>query len=584
MYAARKFGTGGRPSRLRLVRGDADPMRDLYYGRKALMQTLGQLQEERSTWEPHWRELGKFQLPRAPRFQSSDRNKGTRRHRELYNDAATRAIRVGGAGLMAGTSSQARTWFKIQTSDPGLMRSHASKLWLDDTERRIRADFERANTYLSIHAMYENLLAFGTACNVVLGDTKTGIWHYPSALGEFYVATDYRGQVVTLYRIYRMTVRELIEQFGIENVSRHVREQKAQSHLETQIEVCHAIERRRDRDVRKIDNRNMPWKSCWFETSECEEDYDQLLRESGFKRFPALVPRWWVEGNDAYGGCPGMDALGRIKGLQLREVEQARAFEYGVRPPLTAPTVLKGRGVNLLPHGISYFDGLGSGQGIRALYEVDARLVPHFRADMDRVEQAINEAYFKDLFLMIATSSDTTQRTREEIIERREEKMVVIGPAYARIQRELLAPLVELAFWEAFEQGRLAPLPRELEGQDLQIKFVSILAQALERIGMADQDQFVVRLGAVANINKDALDAFDVDGWVDSQSGIVDPRLIVPIEERRKIRKARNDREAAMEQAAMAEQQAKTAQSLAGAQTSEPSVLTSLTGYGNGGI
>lgn len=579
MYAARSMAEG-RGSKLRLVKGPVTGMAALYprNGRKALMTTLGQLQSERASWDPHYHELGKFQLPRVPRFFANQRNKGVKRHRELYNDTATRAIRVGSAGMMAGTSSQAREWFQITTADPALAKRHTVQLWLKDSARRIGTIFERANTYLSLHAMYDSLFAFGTACNVVLPDRETCIWHYPSPIGEFYVATDYKGRVVTLYRLYSMTVREIVEQFGIENCSRAVQELQAHQAFEEMIEVCNAIERRTDRDPEKVDNINMPWKSCWFETA-CEDSNDNLLRESGFQRFPALVPRWWVDGNDAYGGCPGMDALGRIKGLQLREVEQARAFEYGVRPPMRAHTSLKARGVNFMPHGVTYSDNVGSRPSVESLYEINPQLIPNMRADMDRVEAAINEAYFKDLFLMIATSSDTTQRTAAEIIERREEKMVVIGPAYSRVQREMLAPLVELTFWEAFEQGRLLPLPPELEGHELNIKFVSILAQALERIGMADQDQFVVRLGAVAQFKPEVMDRFDPDGWVDSQSNVVDPRMLVPIEEARKIREARNQRDAAMAQAQLMEQQAGTAKDLAAAQTSQPSVLSQLTGY-----
>lgn len=575
MYARPKVLTG-RPSMLRLVKGEAEIRAGGRYGRKLLMQTLGHLKEERASWDSHYRELGRFQLPRVPRFFSSDRNKGVKRHRELYNDCATRAIRVGSAALIGGVMPQSKQWFEITTADESLARNHEAKLWLRDSARRMGTIFERANTYLSSHALFESMLAFGIGCNVVLPDRDTTIWHYPSPIGEFYVATDYKGRIVTLYRVYQMTVREIVDQFGPENVSVEVRRLMKDQSLEAGVEVCHAIERRTDRNPEMIDNLNMPWRSCWFET-KCDEHHDKVLLESGFRRFPGIVPRWWVDGNDSYGSCPGMDALGRIKGLQLREVEQARAFEYGVRPPLLAPTTLKSRGVNLLPHGVTYADVFGGGNAaIKALYDIDPRLIPHMRADMDRVEEAINEAYYKNVFLMLSMASSTTQRTAEEVIERRDEKFVVIGPAYARTQREMLAPLVELTFWEAYEQGRLLPLPQVLEGKELSIKFVSILALALQRIGYADQDQFIVRLGTVGKLWPEALDRFDADGWVDSQGSTVDPRIIVPLDQAKKLRMARNQRDAAVAQSALIEQQAGAAKQLASAQTTQPSVLTQL--------
>ena len=81
--------------------------------------------------------------------------------------------------------------------------------------------------------------------------------------------------------------------------------------------------------------------------------------------------------------------------------------------------------------------------------------VQHMQLDIERVERRIEETFLKSLFLMIATSSDTTQRTAEEIIERREEKFVMIGPAYGRIQDEVLAPLIGLSFAELVEQDKL---------------------------------------------------------------------------------------------------------------------------------
>jgi hypothetical protein len=46
----------------------------------------------------------------------------------------------------------------------------------------------------------------------------------------------------------------------------------------------HAIEPRADRDPSKRDARNMEWASYYFEVGGAE---NKVLRESGFKQFPA---------------------------------------------------------------------------------------------------------------------------------------------------------------------------------------------------------------------------------------------------------------------------------------------------------
>lgn len=582
MYAAAKRNG---ESMLRLVKDQPRQEQEPRGGRKELCATYEQLLNERSSWDSHWREIGMYLLPRVPRFFASDRNKGNKRHQVLYNDAATRALRVMGAGMMAGASSQARPWFEVTTADPELAKSHSVQLWLEDTSDRIRNIFRRSNTYRTLHSNYENVGGFGTACGLVLPDSETVIHHYPSPIGEFCIAQDYQGKVCTVFRLYQMTVREIVEQFGMANCSTEVQEMHRKGSLEAGVKVLHAIERRRDRDPNRLDSRNMPWRSVWFEHGGGKE-YDTVLRESGFRRFPALVPRWLIDGNDVYGGCPGMDALGAVKGLQLREISLARGIEYGIQSPVTAPTMLKGKGINMLPGGITYVDSPGQNQAIRPIYDIRAEMLQILRNDSNAVEARINEAFFKDLFLMVSNASDTTQRTAAEIAERREEKMVMVGPAYGRMQDEQLAPLVELTFWEAFENGMLAPLPADLEGQELQIEFVSVFAQALKMVGLAGQDRFMVTLGAVAQFKPEVLDRFNADGWVDSVSGVlVSPQLIVPIEQAKQLREARNRRDAANEQAAMLAQQAKTARDLAaaptgpGQQNALTDVTQGLTGY-----
>jgi hypothetical protein len=79
-----------------------------------------------------------------------------------------------------------------------------------------------------------------------------------------------------------------------------------------------------DRDTSKKDALNMPFKSCYFELAS---ESDELLMESGYRKFPAYVPRWDVLSGDVYGRCPGMDTLGDIKQLQHQQKRKAQAID-----------------------------------------------------------------------------------------------------------------------------------------------------------------------------------------------------------------------------------------------------------------
>ena len=58
------------------------------------------LKTERSTWDSHWRELAEFVSPFRSRWQTSDRNRGTKRHDKIIDSTASLAHRVLSAGMM----------------------------------------------------------------------------------------------------------------------------------------------------------------------------------------------------------------------------------------------------------------------------------------------------------------------------------------------------------------------------------------------------------------------------------------------------------------------------------------------------
>ena len=85
-----------------------ESLKDPRVKRDKLKQRWSSLQAERSSWVSHWSEISTYLLPRNGRFFTSDRNKGTRRHNAIYDSTGTKALKVLGAGMMAGATSPAR--------------------------------------------------------------------------------------------------------------------------------------------------------------------------------------------------------------------------------------------------------------------------------------------------------------------------------------------------------------------------------------------------------------------------------------------------------------------------------------------
>ena len=541
--------------------------------RDKLLTRWGQLKSERASWWAHWQEITTYLLPRNGRYFRQDRDKGWRRHNNIYDNTGTRALRVLGAGMMAGATSPARPWFRLGTADPDLNNYMPVKLWLDDVQKRMGMVFQRSNTYRALHGMYEELGGFGTAASIILPDYKNIIHHYPVTTGEFCVAQDYQGKICTIYREFEKTVGEMVKEFGYKQCSKTVQNMYDRGSLDAWVPIIHAIEPRADRDIRKKDAMNMPWASYYFEIGGERNKY---LRESGFKEFPAVVPRWATAGGDIYGNSPAMEALGDIKQLQHEQLRKAQAIDYQTMPPLQVPTSMKNRDVERLPNGITFVDANSPSGGIKSMFEVNLNL-DHLLMDIQDCRERVRGAFYADLFLMLANATDT-RMTATEVAERHEEKLLMLGPVLERLHNELLDPLIETTFSRMLEAGVLPPPPEEMQGMELNVEFVSMLAQAQRAIGTNGVDRFVGNLGMVAQYKPDVLDKFNADEWADAYSDMlgVDPKLIVANDQVAIVRDARNKAAAAQAQTEAMHTQSEVARNLAGAQTTEPSALTNV--------
>ena len=539
--------------------------------RAKLLTRWGHLRSERATWWSHWQEITTYLLPRNGRYFEQDRNKGHRRHNSIYDNTGTRALRTLGAGMMAGATSPARPWFRLGTADPDLNKYPPVQSWLADTTERMQLVFTRSNTYRTLHGIYEELGAFGTAGSIVLPDAKNAIHHYALTTGEYAIATDYQGRVNTLYREFQKTVSEVVREFGYNKCSTSVQNLYDRGSLDQWITIIHAIEPRddRERDFSKKDNLNMKYKSCYFEQGG---EGEQVLRESGFKDFPAVVPRWGLAGGDIYGNSPGMEALGDVKQLQHEQLRKAQSIDYQTKPPLQVPSYLKNRDVDSLPGGVTFVDGQ---QGkIETAFAVNLNL-QHLLADIQDVRSRINSSFYADLFLMLANATDT-RMTATEVAERHEEKLLMLGPVLERLHNELLDPLIDNTFNRMIEAGLVPPAPEELQGMDLNVEFVSMLAQAQRAIGTNSVDRYTNSLGMVAQFKPDVLDKFDSDKWANAYGEMlgIDPDLIVPDKQVALIRQQRAEAQQAAAQREAQQQGIENAVKLNNSkQTSDPSMM-----------
>ncbi len=522
------------------------------------------LKSERSSFDAHWKSISRVLLPRSSRFLTSETNRGERANTDILDNSATRALRILGAGMVSGMTSPARPWFRLGLADRDLAEYEPVKRWLFQTRGIMLDIFQRSNTYRALHSHYLHLGAFGTSASFSADSDTTLVHHHSLPVGQYCIATDPEGTPNTLFRELRKPVAEIVAEFGYARCSQSTRSAYDNGNLDQWVEILHAIEPRPLQDRKQIGPLGMPWASTYWERSG--ESKMNPLRESGYKRFRGLVSRWDVEGNDIYGTyCPGMDALGDIRQLQHEQLRKAHAIDYKTKPPLQVPTALKNQEVETFPGGVTYYDG-GPGQKIESLWNVNLDM-GHLLDDIMDVRGRINSAFYADLFLML--SSANKDMTATEVAERHEEKLLALGPVLENLHNELLDPLIEQTFERMIETANVPPPPPELDGVEINVEFISMLAQAQRAVATQSVDRFVMNMGAVAQVKPEVLDKFDADKWVDLYADALglDPSLIVAGEQVAFVRQQRAEQQAAAQQAAMVAEQADSAQKLGGVPT-----------------
>lgn len=548
--------------------------------KERLGKQFAQLDNDRASFVSHWRELSEFIDPRGTRFLTSDANRNDRRNSRIVDPSASLAADTLSSGMMSGITSPARPWFRLATPDPDMMDYGPVKVWLETVQNRMNDMFNKSNLYQSLPLLYSSLGNYSTGAMAVLEDDDDIIRTVPFPIGSYHLANSARGSVDTCYRKFSMTVRQLVMQFGKDNVSLSVKGMWEAGNYEQWVEVMHAVYPNVDRDTGRMDAKNKPYKSVYYEVGG---DGDKLLRESGFDEFPIIAPRWTVNGEDVYGSkCPGMTALGQIKALQLEQKRKSQIIDKVTNPPMVGPSTLKNQRVSLLPGDITYIDQMTQQDSFRPAYQVNPDM-SGLLADIQDTRQIIDRCYFVDLFRMLQ-SINTRSMPVEAVIEMKEEKLLMLGPVLERLNDEALNPLIDRAFSLMARKNMLPPPPEVMQGMPLRIEYISVMAQAQKSIGLSSLTQAVGFIGQLAQVKPEALDKLNIDEAIDSYAEMsgVSPTVILPQEQVDQIRQQRAQQQQQAQAAAMAQAAAQGAKTLSETQTSEPSALTALAGAAGG--
>ena len=432
-----------------------------------IKKRLDRLGQERGTWEVNWQEILDYVMPRKADVVTL-RTRGEKRTEVLFDSTAITANNLLAASLQGTLTSPSLPWFSIKLRDEELNENRDVQLWLEDTARRMYDTFNETNFNTEVHEMYLDLCSIGTAALFVEegsnGFDTDGIHFNCLHIAEYYIQESIDGKVDTLYRKYKLTARQAVQEFGFDNVGEKI-QTASKERPDHKFNFIHAVEPTADyeRSTGKSATK-LKFHSCHV----CEED-KMVVRTGGYNEFPYLVPRWSKATGEIFGRSPSFNALPDIKTLNKAVEIGLKAWAKAIDPPLLVQDDgVIGR-VRMTPAGITVIrnDGavkplqIGTNWQITDLKE-------------NQLRTAIRQAYYSDQLQL----QEGPQMTATEVQVRYELMQRLLGPTLGRFQSEFLNPLIERVFGIMYRAGALLKEPDIIQGTKIDVEYLGPLARS----------------------------------------------------------------------------------------------------------
>ena len=523
-----------------------------------IRKRLDKLEADRGTWESHWQEILDYVMPRKAEITFL-RSRGEKRTEVLFDSTAITANNLLAASLQGTLTSPSLPWFSLKLRDDDANKVRDIQIWLEDTARRMYAVFNESNFNTEVHEMYLDLCSVGTSAIFVEeaneGFLQGGLHFNTLHIAEYFIQENSTGRVDTLYRKYKMTARQAVQEFGEDNVGTKIKE-ALKAKPDTQFNFIHAVEPTADyeRATGKAKTK-LPFHSCHV----CFED-KMVVRTGGYNEFPYLVPRWSKATGEIFGRSPSYNALPDIKTLNKAVEIGLKAWAKAIDPPLlvTDDGVI-GR-VRMTPAGITV---VRSDTAIKPLQIGSNWQITDLKENQLRT--AIRQAYYSDQLQL----QEGPQMTATEVQVRYELMQRLLGPTLGRFQTEFLNPLIERVFGIMMRADALMPRPEAMSGMNMDIEYVGPLARS-QRMEEAIAVERLYQLAMqVVQVDPTVMDVINHEQAIRMRATLLGvPKTVLRGED--EVAEIREQRAAAQQQAqeqAMAQQQADTALSQGKAMT-----------------
>jgi hypothetical protein len=462
------------------------------------------LEKKRGNFPTLWQEIAEHILPDRAEFLTRSQP-GERRGGTIFDTTAIDANIILAAGLHTQMTSPSMDWFSIGPRRQALKDVWAVKRWFETCDRIMTASYAQSAFYNAMSEFYLDMGSLGTApmfIDNILAPFR--MIFNPFSCRDALMSENQFGIIDTMYRPFEWTLRQCAMEWGEEKLSRNYRTMLRDGKEDEIVPLLHATEPRPNRQRDSELSAQMPWASVYL-----EEKTGHIIEVGGYITFPFVVGRFYKWGAEAYGRSPGMLALPDIRTADNQDETNLRAGHKSVEPPLNVPHDMKGK-VRTSPNALNY---MGKSGGQLTPVDTGIRGIPYSVDLQERKQRKIEEKFFKNIFLMLDQSGNVYKNI-PEIMAREQEKMTVLGPMIGRLMHEVLGPCIERSFMLHLMNGMFPPPPPILEGEEIEIEYISPLARTMKQLEGSSVTQAMTLSMPIFDAKPESIDLINGDEWV----------------------------------------------------------------------
>ena len=452
------------------------------------LQEFAQLQTWRNTFASHWEEVAELIWPtQRNTFMFGNFNwPGEKKTDKQIDATGMLALERFGAILDSLLTPFGQQWHQLTVADEEFKGNRAVKLWMEKVTKILFAHryAPNANFIGQVINNYMALGAFGTTGMYIddfhdANGNGWGIRYRAIPTGEMFYRENDQGLVDGFCRWFRLTARQLYQKFGIDCLPPNVITM-LKDRAETPFDVIHRVVPRDDYDPSRMDQRGKPYASYYVFSggtfgANSGGGNAHLLREGGYRKLPIAVSRYTQQPGEVYGRSPAMAVLPALKTLNA---EKRTFLKQGHR--IVDPVLLTADDgivdLSLRPGAIN--KGAVNAEGRPLIQALQTGNLAMSEKMMDKEISLINDMFLITLFQIM---TETPQMTATEVIERVNEKGILIAPIVGRQQSEFLGPIIDRELDILAWQGLLPPMPPILKkkGGRYSFQLTSPLAKAM---------------------------------------------------------------------------------------------------------